>query len=613
MIKKLFIFLLLTISAYSQTIQDYDNRFMLGQNYEGEGQLTKAKEIYENLYSSQPGNVQFFEGLNRVYLQLKEYESSIKIIEDRIKKNPSDINLYGMLGNTYYLMGNEKKAFDVWDNALETLPPNPINYKTMANYAIQRRAFDKAIDILKKGSIIAGDPRVFGYDLANLYSLTMQFKNAANEYCSLLFKEPNLLPTIQARIFSYINKPDALTQTIQVVEDWKDKDVINFSYLLARLYVEEKSYDKAFDLYVNIDELQNNEGSDLYNFGEMLLNEGEFKTASKAFNEILNKYPGSSISSSAKLGFAKTLEAELRKEYSASIPYWKPYYSTKQFESENTQKVIDAFNDLIKLYPHTNIAYEANWRIGLIKQYIENDPSDAVENYNKIIKESPLSNFSIEAYNDLGDAAVSDGNLNKAVQNFKAVMQNGRASAEQKNNAKYKMAQIKFYEGDFSAAKDLLAEVTSNLKDDNANDAIELSLLLNTSINDSSNLLLFASAELLAEQKKFEAAAEKYKQIASNKQAFMLQNLAQIRESEMEIALNNYENSILLLNKISDENEKNIYSDKALYLLGQIYQYGIADNNKAVEVYEKLLAKFPNSLYLDKAREEIIKLRNKLS
>ena len=613
MIKKLFIFLLLTISAYSQTIQDYNNRFMLGQNYEGEGQLTKAKEIYENLYSSQPGNVQFFEGLNRVYLQLKEYESSIKIIEDRIKKNPSDINLYGMLGNTYYLMGNEKKAFDVWDNALETLPPNPINYKTMANYAIQRRAFDKAIDILKKGSIIAGDPRVFGYDLANLYSLTMQFKNAANEYCSLLFKEPNLLPTIQARIFSYINKPDALTQTIQVVEDWKDKDVINFSYLLARLYVEEKSYDKAFDLYVNIDELQNNEGSDLYNFGEMLLNEGEFKTASKAFNEILNKYPGSSISSSAKLGFAKTLEAELRKEYSASIPDWKPYYSTKQFESENTQKVIDAFNDLIKLYPHTNIAYEANWRIGLIKQYIENDPSDAVENYNKIIKESPLSNFSIEAYNDLGDAAVSDGNLNKAVQNFKAVMQNGRASAEQKNNAKYKIAQIKFYEGDFSAAKDLLAEVTSNLKDDNANDAIELSLLLNTSINDSSNLLLFASAELLAEQKKFEAAAEKYKKIASNKQAFMLQNLAQIRESEMEIALNNYENSILLLNKISDENEKNIYSDKALYLLGQIYQYGIADNNKAVEVYEKLLAKFPNSLYLDKAREEIIKLRNKLS
>ena len=612
MIKKSYIFLLLVVCAYPQSF-DYNNRFMLGQNYEGEGQFDKAKGIYEDLYKSQPDNVQFFEGLNRVYIQLKEYESSIKIIEDRIKKNSSDINLYGMLGNTYYLAGNEKKAFDVWDSALEKLPPNPLNYKTLANYAIQRRAFEKAIDILKKGSKIAGDPRVFGYDLASMYALTMQFKNAAEQYCSLLYKEPNLLPTIQSRIFSYINKPGALKQTIQVVEDWKDRDVIAFSYLLARLYIEDKSYSKAYELYVNIDDVQNNQGNDLYNFGEMLLNDGEYSTAAKAFNEILNKYPSSSISSSAKLGYAKTLEAELRKEYSASIPSWKPYYLSQKYESDNTQKVIDAFSDLINLYPHTNIAYEANWRIGLIKQYIENEPEDAVKYYNKIIKESPLSNFSIEAYNDLGNAAVFDGNLDKAVQNFSAVMNNGRAPAEQRNSAKYRLAQIDFYKGDFSAAKDLLVQVTSNLKDDNTNDAIELSLLLNTSINDSSNLLLFASAELLAEQKKFEKAAEKYRLIASNKQAFMLQSLAQIREAEMEIALNNYENSILLLNKISDENEKNIYSDKALYLLGQIYEYGIVDNSKAVEVYEKLLAKFPNSLYLDKAREEIIKLRNKLS
>ncbi len=265
------------------------------------------------------------------------------------------------------------------------------------------------------------------------------------------------------------------------------------------------------------------------------------------------------------------------------------------------------------MYPHSNIAYEANWRIGLIKQYIENEPGEAIEYYNKIIKESPLSNFSIEAYNDLGNAAVSEGDLDNAAKYFSAIVNNGRASVEQKNSAKYRLGQIDFYKGDFKVAKEELAQVVSNLKDDNANDAIELSLLLNTSINDSSNLSLFASAELLAEQKKFSEAAEKYKLIASNKQAFMLQSLAQIRQAEMELALNNYDNSILLLNKISDENEKNIYSDKALYLLGQIYEYGKIDNSKAIEVYENLLAKFPNSLYLDSAREEIINLRNKLS
>jgi outer membrane protein assembly factor BamD (BamD/ComL family) len=62
-----------------------------------------------------------------------------------------------------------------------------------------------------------------------------------------------------------------------------------------------------------------------------------------------------------------------------------------------------------------------------------------------------------------------------------------------------------------------------------------------------------------------------------------------------------------------DEKEKNIYSDKALYLQGNIYQFAKKDIPKAIEIYESLLAKFPNSIYLDDARESINKLKNKLS
>ena len=68
-----------------------------------------------------------------------------------------------------------------------------------------------------------------------------------------------------------------------------------------------------------------------------------------------------------------------------------------------------------------------------------------------------------------------------------------------------------------------------------------------------------------------------------------------------------------MFEKVFEEGEKNIYSDKALYLLGDIYQYGIGDNTKAVEMYEKLLIEFPISIYIDDARFEIIKLKDKLS
>jgi outer membrane protein assembly factor BamD (BamD/ComL family) len=121
--------------------------------------------------------------------------------------------------------------------------------------------------------------------------------------------------------------------------------------------------------------------------------------------------------------------------------------------------------------------------------------------------------------------------------------------------------------------------------------------------------MIFSAGELLAAQKKFDEAAEIYNQLSENPKAFMLQKLAGLREAEMYLAMDNYSEALRLFEQVTDENEKNIYADKALYLSGKIYQFGYKDSYKAIEIYEKLLAKFPNSLYLDAVREEIIKLR----
>ncbi|RPI65699.1 MAG: hypothetical protein EHM47_18360, partial [Ignavibacteriales bacterium] len=103
-----------------------------------------------------------------------------------------------------------------------------------------------------------------------------------------------------------------------------------------------------------------------------------------------------------------------------------------------------------------------------------------------------------------------------------------------------------------------------------------------------------------------------FKEIASDQQGFVLQHRAKLKEAEIELAAGRIEESILLLQEISSENEKNIFADKALFLLGKLYQYGLKDDIQASEMYESLLAKFPNSLYLDEAREEIIKIREKV-
>jgi outer membrane protein assembly factor BamD (BamD/ComL family) len=249
-------------------------------------------------------------------------------------------------------------------------------------------------------------------------------------------------------------------------------------------------------------------------------------------------------------------------------------------------------------------------RIGNLYFYKKQDPSSAENYFNSIIKDYRNSQFISDAYLGVAKINIQKDNLPAAEQNLIDIVQSSRTGEDQKNLARFDLAKVKFYTGDFNSAKTNLNEILNNLKDNIANDAIDLSLLLNTNMNDSSNLLIFASAEKLAAQGKYKEASNRFNEIASNNQNFVLQNRARLKIAEMELALDNLEESVSILLEISSETEKNIYADKALYLLGKIYQHGLNDNTKAVEMFESLLAKFPNSLYLDEAREEIIKIRD---
>lgn len=600
----------------SQTIipqVDLNNRIMLAQSFEQAGDYEKAAKLFEEIYAVRPENYQVFESLNKVYLQLKKYESSISLIESRLKINHEDVNLYAMLGTTYHMMGNEQKAYEIWDEGVKILPENPMRYRIVANAALQRRDFNKAIDYFKRGKSAAKNPEIFSYDLANIYSLTMQYKEAAEEYCSILSIQPTQLSNIENRILSYTNKPGALAQTIEVVESYEKDDNISYDYLLSRLYVEAKYFEKAYSLYPRIDEKQQNRGLEIYNFAQLVFKEGEYQLASKVFMDLAAKYPESPYASKSKLGYAKSLDAIMEKEISIANPQWKPYSYEVEVETEKSTPVINSYKALIEFYPNSEIAVEAYFRLGSLYFSRMNNSEEAKKYFNKILSDAPLSKFSVESSEQLAKIFLAEGKLQQAKEIYEQLIDNNRASEESRSRAKLQLAKILVSEGNFQAAKERLNSIISNLKDNAANDAIELLMLLNIAAGDSSNLLKFGKAEILSEQKKFTEAAELCKSISLDPNAFILHNISEIRQAEFELAVNNLENSVKILEKIASESEKNIYADKALYLLGKINQYGKMDYPKAIETYELLLEKYPNSLYQDECRKAILELRKKLS
>ena len=600
-------FLIVSVQAQQRNAQ----KFALAQSYEQAGDIDSATKLYEELYLSDPSNIQYINSLYRIYLQKKNYAAAVNILEERVKQNPADVSAYGMLGSAYYLMGNEEKAFEVWDEPFKSGKLNPSLYRIIAQYAVEQRAFEKAIELYEKGKEASKDKILFSYSLIQLYSITMQFEKAAKECCFILSTDPSQLQAVEQRVFQNINRPGALDATIKVIEDCADKNIMSFSYLLAKLYVEKKYYDKAYETYLYIDEKQSSNGRDLYNFAQQMFSEKQYKLSSNVFNTITEKYPESPLISQAKLGYARSLEASLLEDYEKTLPLWKPYFPIQKFQSEETEKVLNAFNVVTDLYKHSEPAYESILRTANINFYLLNDYETSRKLLNTIVTEAPLSKSAAEAYLELGNISLIQGDLNQAEKYYSAISSLASANENEKKKAVYKLARVKLYQGDIDAARNDLSKVLTDLKDNSANDALELSLLLNPQMNDSSNLVTYARAEFLAEQKKFEEAANVYKKLFDNRQAFVLHAISGLRYGEMMIAIDNCTEATSILDSISAEGEKNIYSDKAVYLLGKIQQFGLKNYTKAEEYYQKLLADYPKSIYLDDARAQIILLQNK--
>ena len=592
------------INPDNKRIKRIDNRFRLAQTYERAGELEKAKELYFVLYSESPENYKYFDALNKIYLKLKQYEKSIDLIEQRFKNKMHNVSYYALLGNTYYISGNTEKAYEIWDTAIEKFSGRVSVYRVIANSAIENRAYEKAIEIYEKAEKIAEDPIIFAYDLAHLYSAVTEYKKATEKYCYILQRQPTQIENIKRRIANYFSRYATPDLVIETVENYYSKTSLPvFLDLLSSLYTMINEYEKALSVVIDLDEKGNHNGRLIYRFAQKVLREGKNGIARKSFKYILENYPESEYFPKAEIGFAFSEEEELKKKQVDSSQIWKPYFKLKVKNPGAYLKLIESYERIADKYENGKIYIEALYRMGKIYAEKLNENTKADSLFNLVVSASPFSEFYATALLELAKLSIMENNFEKARDYLKKILTSKEPGPELKNKAKFMLAKIDFWNFRFTGASKKLDKLIDNLKDDITNDAIELSLLINTLKTDSLNLMTFAKADLYTEQKNFALAAAEYQKLSENKNLFFLRDLAELKYIEMLIALDYLPQAVSLLTKITSDDKFNLYSDKFLYLFGNVNFYGLNNKEKALEAYEKLLDNFPNSLYLDEVRQ----------
>lgn len=584
------------------------NKLRLAQNFEVRGQLEDAEQIYLELYKYQPQNFQIYNSLFHLQLKLKKYDEAKSLVENQIKISKNKVNLYGDLGSVYFLMGDEEKSAQVWKDALDLEPENPFTYRIIANYLIENRDLETAIEVLNKGNEKSDDQTIFSYDVANLYSIVMNFEAATREYCKILVQKPKQLNLVQSKILGYINANRAAEPTLNTIEKfYEDEENIVFLNLLADLYFRMNNDSKALETTILLDRKSSNNGSVIFNFGQKAGRSKKYKIASQAYEYIINNYKSSALYSESEIGYTKSLEAELDNS-PTNFESWKPIDLSPISNLDEYNKLLTAYENLVGKYPMSKVGWEAEYRIGKI--YLENlkNFSKADSVYNKILDEMKSLQYIGEAYLGLAEISIKENRLDKAENFLNNVLSSNMTKDEIVRKAQFLLAKTKMWKGDFNESIDIFKETIQNTKDENVNNALEYLLIINTFKNDSTNLFSYVKSDYLVEKNEIDSAISEFKLLAVNENLFLLKDFAAIKYAELLIALNNYQEASIFLDEVSNCDEDNIYLDRFLFLSGSNYYYGLNNSTKAMKPLNRIFEEFPNSIYFSKARKIITEI-----
>ena len=338
---------------------------------------------------------------------------------------------------------------------------------------------------------------------------------------------------------------------IQKIQQFPDD--ANLIELLVSTYIFNGDWDKAWNQRRALDmRYKNEQGKRLLEFASYIFQSQQWSLASKVFDYLIKSYPGSNQNSRwQQMSIAAREQVVLRKE--------NP-------EIAEVRNLIIAYQKLRSDRGDNAISMSSYWQEAKLYAYQLKQLDSAVLVLNKgiLLAQSDLD-LQAQMKLELGDILTYEG------KKYDALIQYAQVEKQVKDSplayeAKIKTAKLYFYTGDFELAKELADILKQGTQREIANDALELSLLIedNTGIDSLEvGLKNFANIRFMYDQKRWAEG-----------------------------------DSLLVL--LTNQNKQESLQDDILYLRAtRARQKG--ENAFAKEMYWEIFKKFPEDIYGDDA------------
>jgi tetratricopeptide (TPR) repeat protein len=583
--------------------------FRLAQAFEQQGDHERAQQIYTDLFRNDSSNYVYFDALRRTNVQLKRYDDAIRLSLYRFRKTPFDFALQANIGSLYYVAGREHSADSVWNIVLSAAHKNQMVFRAVANEQVNQRLFDKAIATYQRGRTEIGDQFIFANELGYLYSFMMDYANTAREYLRMLRQNEQQYDFVQSRLAQIVGRQDGLKSVTAVVEEeLKIKQTIPLLRLQIWLYMEGNRFNDAFAVARTIESLVNSNGQEIFAFAERAFRENEYTVAAAAYTLSLKNAQRTSFAPAARYGFARCMEElSLRGQTVAGTDQG----STTTLESRPTfSGAVTLYAELAREFPFTSIGANALYRIGWIRYKHLFDLDGALQVFDSVLTVAPAGQMVPVVLSTLGEILTAQNKLTEAAVQYRMMSVSPYSNQDQRTLAQFRLGEIQFFRNDLDSALALLKPLTENLKADESNDALLLQYFITENrMQFTDALKQFSRAELLARQFKLSEAVTEFRTIIDLYPTAPMADETLLKIADCSIRLKQYQDALAAYKKLLDDYKESIEKDRTQFMIGELYQYHLADPQKAIASYETVLEQYPYSLFVDEARKRIRQLR----
>lgn len=197
------------------------NEFNQALEFHRCGNLTSAKEIYERLLVSHPGNAEVLHLLGVIALQTKDFPRAIGLISKALVINPQMPNAFSNLGNVYKEQKELDKALKCYQCALKIDPLFADALSNIGNIYYEQGSYAEALNFYNRTIEINSYHADAYYNRGNIFLHFSKNPAAVSDYSKALAIDPSIVDAYLNRGQAHKkmgNYPAALADFSRVIE-----------------------------------------------------------------------------------------------------------------------------------------------------------------------------------------------------------------------------------------------------------------------------------------------------------------------------------------------------------------------------------------------------------